>query len=96
MSRSLTVVLLASMSVLGACAATTGVIAIGGDTYSVSHRDYGPAASLGALKAKAYKDASAFCAGKNQEVEVIKTNDIPRSLGQFPEAEVVFKCAPKK
>jgi hypothetical protein len=77
---------------LGACAATTGVVAISNETYSISHRDNGPMASLGALKAAAYKDAAAFCAGKNRAVQVVKSNDVPRSLGQFPETEVQFTC----
>lgn len=65
---------------------------MGGDAYSISHRDNGPMASLGALKAAAYKDAAAFCAGKNKTVQVLRSNDIPRSLGQFPETEVQFTC----
>ena len=83
---------LLSVITLSACAATTGVMSIGSDTYSVSHRDNGPMASLGALKAAAYKDASAFCAAKNKAVEVLRSKDIPRSFGQFPETEVQFKC----
>ena len=77
---------------LSACAATTGVMSMGSDTHSVSHRDNGPMASLGALKAAAYKDAGAFCAAKNKSIEVLRSNDIPRSFGQFPETEVQFKC----
>ena len=49
-------------------------------------------ASLGSLKAAAYKDAGAFCAAKNKSIEVLRSNDIPRSFGQFPETEVQFKC----
>lgn len=77
---------------LAACAASTQVIPIGIDTYSVSHRDNGPLSSLGALKAAAYQDATAFCATKNMAVQVIRSTDVPRSLGQFPETEVQFTC----
>lgn len=77
---------------IAACAATTGVVSMGGETYSVSHRNNGPMASLGALKAAAYKDAATFCAGKSKTVHVLRSNDIPRSLGQFPETEVQFTC----
>ena len=80
---------------LSACAASTGVIAIGSGTYSISHRDNGPMASLGALKAAAYRDAAAFCTAKNRSVQVLRSNDIPRSLGQFPETEVQFSCVEK-
>ena len=82
---------IASLFVAG-CAASTGVIAIGQDAYSISHRDNGPMASLGALKAQAYKDAASFCAAKSKSVQVTKSNDMPRSFGQFPETEVQFTC----
>ena len=86
----ITLVLLAFA--LSACAASTGIILIGTDTYSISHRDNGPMASLGALKAAAYKDAAAFCASKNETIQVQRSNDVPRSFGQFPETEVQFSC----
>lgn len=79
-------------AVLAGCAATTGVVPIGKDTYMVSHRDNGPTASLGALKAAAYKDAAQFCAGRGKSAEVLRSNDVPRSFGQFPETEVQFTC----
>ena len=82
--------------VLGGCAASSGVIPIGNETYSVMHRDNGPMASLGSLKAEAYKDAAAFCSGKNRQVEVLRSNDIPRAFGQFPETEVQFTCIDKR
>ena len=77
---------------LAGCAATTGVMPIGHETYMVSHRDNGPMASLGALKAAAYQDATNFCTAKRKSLKVIKSNDIPRSFGQFPETEVQFMC----
>lgn len=94
-SYPLVIALAIAATALVGCAGTTGVVPIGRDTYSVSHRDNGPMASLGALKAQAYKEASAFCAAKEQDVEVLKANDVPRSLGQFPETEIVFTCAKK-
>ena len=80
------------MLALTGCAANTGVISIGNETFSVSHRDNGPMSSLGALKAAAYQDATAFCATKKKTMQVVKSNDIPRSFGQFPETEVQFQC----
>ena len=77
---------------LAACAGSTGVIPIGSNTYSISHRDNGPLSSLGALKAAAYKDAEAYCASKGKKMEVLRSTDVPRSLGQFPETEVQFTC----
>jgi len=65
---------------------------MGADTYMVSHRDNSLMASLGALKAAAYRDATAFCAEKKKTLQVVKSNDVPRSFGQFPETEVLFRC----
>ena len=77
---------------LSACAVTTGVVPMGGGSYSVMRRDNGPMASLGALKAAAYRDAAAFCTGQGKTGIVTKSNDVPRSFGQFPETEVQFTC----
>lgn len=84
------------IALLSGCAATTGVISLGGGTYSVMNRDNGPMASLGALKAAAYKDAAAFCFAQNKQMEILRSNDVPRSLGQFPETEVQFSCTNRK
>ena len=65
---------------------------MGGGSYSVMRRDNGPMASLGALKADAYRDAAAFCAGQGKTATITKSNDVPRSFGQFPETEVQFTC----
>ena len=82
----------AFLAAVAGCATSTGVVPIGGDSYMVSHRDNGPAASLGALKAAAYQDAAQFCAGQGKSMQVLRSNDVPRSLGQFPETEVQFTC----
>lgn len=87
-----TAIFLVSIAALSGCAATTGVVAIGGGNYMVSHRDNGPTSSLGALKAAAYKDATAFCASEKKTLQVVRSSDVPRSFGQFPETEVQFKC----
>jgi hypothetical protein len=90
MNRQLSIVFV--LFTLYGCAASTGVVSIGKDTYMISNRDNGPASSLGALKAAAYKDASSFCAGQQKALQVIRSNDVPRSFGQFPEIEIQFTC----
>lgn len=77
---------------ISGCAASTGVIPIGNNMYMVSHRDNSINSSLGALKAEAYNEASAYCSKQKKTMKVIKSNDVPRSLGQFPETEVHFVC----
>ena len=68
---------------------------MGQDTCMISHGDNGPTASLGAVKAAALRDASAFCGSKGKDFNVLSGTDIPRSFGQFPETVVQFKCVTK-
>ncbi len=77
---------------LAGCAVTTGVVAIGDDTWSVTHRDKGPLGSLGELRATAYREAASFCSAKGKAVQIMRNNDTPRSQGQPPETEIQFSC----
>lgn len=77
---------------LTGCASTTGVIPTGKDQYMVSREDNGPAASLGNLKAATIKDASAYCATQRKTMQILRENDTPRSLGQFPQTTLHFTC----
>lgn len=77
---------------LAGCASTTGVIPAGKDQYLISREDNGPGASLGAIKAKVFQEAGAFCAGQSKNLEIVRENDVPRSLGQFPQTSLQFKC----
>jgi len=54
---------MAALAVVG-CASTTGVIPVGQNTFMIAREDDGLAASLGAFKAAAFKEAIAFCAGQ--------------------------------
>ena len=83
--------LIATLLLVG-CASSTGVIPIGKETYSISRTDNGPAASLGEMKASAYKEAAAFCGTKGKQLQVLLSNDVPRSFGQFPQTEIQFTC----
>jgi hypothetical protein len=81
-----------STLLLAGCASTTGVVPIGQNTFMIAREDNSPAASLGALKAAAFKEAGAFCAGQDRTMQVTKESDTPRSLGQFPQTTLQFKC----
>jgi hypothetical protein len=77
---------------LAGCASTTGVVPAGKDQFMISREDNGPAASLGKIKAKVFQEAGAFCSGQGKTMQVIKENDVPRSLGQFPQTTLHFTC----
>ncbi len=59
------------------CAATSGVVAIGSDSWTVTHQDKGPLGSLGELRATAYREASSFCAAMGKELQVLRIDDTP-------------------
>lgn len=84
--------LFVAVAVLSGCASSTGVISAGKDQYMIAREDNGPTASLGAIKAKVFQEAGAFCAGQGRTMQVIRENDVPRSFGQFPQTSLQFSC----
>lgn len=58
----------------------------------IAREDNGPTSSLGAIKAKVFQEAGAFCSEQGKTMQVIKENDVPRSFGQFPQTSLQFTC----
>jgi putative hemolysin len=87
-----TTIVLCAIAALTGCASTTGVVPMGKDTYMISRSDNSPAASLGALKVETLNEASVYCAKTGNTYAVVGGYDVPRSLGQFPQTEVQFRC----
>jgi hypothetical protein len=81
-----------ALLLVAGCASTTGVIPTGSDNYMIAREDNTPAASLGNIKAQAFKEAATFCAGKGRSLKTISESDTPRSLGQFPQTTLHFTC----
>jgi len=79
-------------AVLAGCASTTGIVPTGKDTFMISREDNGPAASLGKIKAAAFKEANAHCGSQGKNVKVVGETDTPRSFGQFPQTTLHFTC----
>ena len=85
---------IAAMASIGAgCAANSGVVPIGPDTYMIS-RQGSAFAGMGTLKAKAFKEASAFCEARSHVMQVVRTDDAqpPYVLGNYPRTEIQFMC----
>ena len=80
---------------LAGCASNSGVVQMGKDAYMVARSDNSPAASLSSIKSAALRDASDHCAKTGDTYSVTGGYDVPRSLGQFPQTEVQFKCVAK-
>ena len=75
------------------CAAHTGVVQIGEDTYMVNEQGWISTQSVGALKAETYKQANAYCLQQNKKLMPVSTSTTPGEIGRsYPEAELQFMC----
>lgn len=93
-----TLALSALVGVLGGCAANSGVVQMGSNTYMVSRQAATGFTGMGTLKAEAMKEAYAQCQKTGRAVEVIEAVDAkpPFILGNFPKTEIRFRCVEDK
>lgn len=79
---------------LTGCAANSGIIPIGRDTYMVTRQAATGFSGSGNLKAEAFQEANKFCSGQSRVLQVVSTNEAqpPFVFGNFPKAEVQFMC----
>lgn len=79
---------------LSGCAANSGVVPMGEDTYMVSRQAATGFSGSGTLKAEALKEANQFCVEQGKSLQVIHTEEArpPYILANFPKAEVQFMC----
>ena len=76
------------------CASNSGVVPIGDDMLMVSRQAATGFSGLGTLKADALQEANQYCVAQNKMAQVISATEAepPFILGNFPKAEVRFKC----
>ena len=79
---------------IGGCAANSGVVPIGQDTYMVSRQAATGFSGSGTLKAEAFKEANDFCASQDKVIQVVNTIEArpPYVFGNFPKTEIQFMC----
>ena len=79
---------------LAGCAANSGVVEIGPNAYLVSRQAATGFSGAGTLNADAIREAGAHCAklGKQINVTHIEQARPTRYPGDFPRAEVQFRC----
>jgi hypothetical protein len=87
------IVLLAAFT-LASCAANSGVVPMGNDTYMVSRQAATGFSGSGTLKADALTEANQYCSAQRKTLNVTNTTEAqpPYVLGNFPKAEVQFTC----
>jgi hypothetical protein len=98
MERLMKYLFAATFFILGGCAANSGIVPMGNDTYMVSRQVASGFSGMGTLKAEAMKEAYQQCQKSGKSVEVIETIDAkpPYILGNFPKTEIRFKCVAEK
>lgn len=76
------------------CAANSGIVPMGNNTYMVSRQAATGFSGMGTLKADAMKEAYQECQKTNKSVSVLETIDTkpPYIFGNFPKTEIRFKC----
>jgi len=86
-------ILVAALLVAG-CAANSGVFSSGSSTFTVSRQAATGFSGSGNIKAEAMTEANDYCQSRNLQMEVVSVKEAqpPFILGNFPKAEVVFKC----
>lgn len=86
-------ILVASVLLAG-CAANSSITPMGKNTYMVSRQAATGFPGLGNLKAEAMAEAYQHCQAEKKDMEVINTSESqpPFILGNYPRAEVQFRC----
>ena len=88
------ITILALLSLLVGCAANSGVVPMGPDTYFVSRQAATGFSGSGTLKAEVLTEAGQYCISRKKTVQVVNTTEAkpPFIFGNFPKAEIQFKC----
>lgn len=81
-------------ALVGGCAAHSGVVAMGPDTFMVSRQAATGFPGLGSMKAELMAEGAAHCraAGKQFKVVATRESQPPYVMGNFPRAEIEFVC----
>lgn len=84
----------ASVLLLAGCASNSGVVPMGSDTFMLSRQAATGFSGAASLKAEALQEANQHCQAQKKELLVVSTNEAqpPFILGNYPRAEVQFKC----
>jgi hypothetical protein len=82
---------IALVLLLAGCASTTGVVPLGGGSYSVSHKGATAGSSVSDLRNQALRDAGVTCP-KGFDVIAQKDSEPPYMFGRYPTSEITFRC----
>ena len=82
---------------LAGCAANSGVVPMGSDVYFASRQAATGFSGASALKGEVLQEANQHCLALKKSVEVIQLTEArpPFIFGNYPKAEVQFRCVTK-
>jgi hypothetical protein len=86
---------LCTFILIAGCAAQTGVVPTGQNRYLVAKQAATGFPGLGNLKAEALQEANQYCVGRGSDLLVTRSTETqpPYVLGNYPRAEIEFRCA---
>jgi hypothetical protein len=87
-------IVLAMTVLVGGCATNTGVTSLGPDTFKIYKRGATGFVGSEAIKSDVMLQASDYCSKRGQFVQVLSEHlgSPPYIFGNFPKAEIQFKC----
>jgi hypothetical protein len=96
MQRSIAI-LIVTAAVAG-CASNTGVVPNGQGGYLIAKQAATGFPGLGNLKAEALQEANQQCQSEGREVSLTRATETqpPYMLGNYPRAEIEFRCVAKQ
>lgn len=76
------------------CATNSGVVPAGGDTFVIAKQAATGFPGLGTLKTDVLTEANQHCTTKGKAMQVVNSTETqpPYILGNYPRAEVTFRC----
>jgi hypothetical protein len=80
---------------MAGCSAQTSVVPTGQNSYLVAKQAATGFPGLGNLKAEALQEANQYCVGRGSDLFVTRSTETqpPYVLGNYPRAEIEFRCA---
>lgn len=87
-----------ALILVAGCASQSGIAPMGGGMYVASKQAATGFPGLGNLKAEVLRESDKFCAERKQDFLVVSTTETrpPYIAGNYPRAEVQFRCVDKQ
>lgn len=87
----ITIFLLSVLFFAGCGSKSTGVLPKGNNEYVIMETGHSGFASPSEITSNVSNEATRYCNGMNQKINIVDINSFS-GFGQFPKAEIKFKC----